>query len=1185
MSEEENESLLWDEDNALAPRSIFDCQYISKDQANNTWHCSHCGKTYAVIHATKAVKHLAAIPGVNKGYPRCKQTNRLCPITTEMQRLYNHFHNNIEKKQVAHATGKRRTTESLDQSLSTATATYATYAVGRGKKARGVNLKSPPSASSVSTSSFKRAGAVAPRMLGAPASGHFKTASNGPRKVQLKMTDLSPNPSAEQELTVAIAQLIHCAGLPFSLASSELFRRIITLAKAVPTSYRPPSRNQVAGPLLRLLYDELQSMQLEDLWKDDELFKHGYYLDGATIKTVPFLNVMASGPYNHKAVMDIIDCTDHMAEGGMKDATYVADKMKPTIEKVGSRNAVLFAFDGAYNVQKAGAMLEVSYPWATTIHAAEHVVALMFKYWFMTMELELLTAALGKIVGSFGGSKHVLGALLKKHSKNHHNGRFVGLLHAVDTRMAGYAISFLRLLRLRPVIEAMMADPVYKTAKPATALTELLKNGAFWHVLYVICRATFGALRLLRLCDMQVAAMDKLYYYVLKCRDQFQEPGRIAELNSAAWNANTHTTEMYKWIHMYFCDGQKKAVPFDSQQASPSEQVRVLTEVTSDDDDDSNADDDEDAQMEENVVPVERLNDILACRTSKEYTLSERFEMVYDHHSRHLIHPFSISAWICSPVPQVQATWYKIDEADKGVLNSLLIKLYVDPGLTLAQFEKESDELILKFWDEWHFFSSRTGPFEAKYKWASADITENRSHFWHKKHSTHCTTIFGRFSCVVTSMIAGIGNAERQWRDVKTLKNGQRSHLSSSAVRMQATLYGDHCSRQAVVRRDRILEANGRSEKGMCIWEDQDLETCGLDAYGIDIRAEIAATKPAAKRQFKLWEEPWEIMHRQTKDPVILQKFVHKYRDIGWYDLDNGVMFTHHPSEVAWASAKPAGIAAFGLKEGFDMDRDLEEQPEEYEIWIMNDDFYHCVAEFDRRHPNDKIDFIRKEDFFKKPDANDLDSDDSSSGSSTALSPTKKTPPRGMPKRTDSDSDESDDEDEAPQPSPGGKAKKAPFGNDSDDESEEDSGRIVTIDEMRMASPSEEGKPRWGRCFRCGRGPFSALSLVVFDRKVFHSEQCLQKFKADIAYPTPGGADLTGIADHAATPVTKPTALDFESPTRAAAASRAAADDGDSETKSPVKETVAAKKKQPAKKAPKKAAAGASTRPRRAGKK
>ena len=214
-------------------------------------------------------------------------------------------------------------------------------------------------------------------------------------------------------------------------------------SKGCSHKHSPPSRNQVAGPLLQLLFDKLQNMQLKDLWKDDDLFKHCYYLHGATIKTVPFLNVMASGPYNQRAVMDIINCTEYMAEGGMKDVTYVATNMKPTIEKVGSQNAVLFAFGGAYNVQKAGSILEVWHPWATTIHATEHVCALMFKSWFMTLELVLLKAALMKIVGNFGHSKHALGSLLKKHSKNHHNGRFIGPLRAVDPRMAGYAISFL----------------------------------------------------------------------------------------------------------------------------------------------------------------------------------------------------------------------------------------------------------------------------------------------------------------------------------------------------------------------------------------------------------------------------------------------------------------------------------------------------------------------------------------------------------------------------------------------------------------------------------------------------------------------------------------------------------------------------------------------------------------------
>jgi len=134
--------------------------------------------------------------------------------------------------------------------------------------------------------------------------------------------------------------------------------------------------------------------------------------------------------------------------------------------------------------------------------------------------------------------------------------------------------------------------------------------------------------------------------------------------------------------------------------------------------------------------------------------------MVYDQCCQLLIHPFSVSAWIGSPVPQVQATWCKMDAGDKGVVNTLLVKLYVDPGLTLAWTQKEGDDRINHFWDEWHLSPSRTGPFEAQYKWASTTIMENRSHFWHKKHSIHCTTILGRFACVVTSKVAGIGNLE-----------------------------------------------------------------------------------------------------------------------------------------------------------------------------------------------------------------------------------------------------------------------------------------------------------------------------------------------------------------------------------------------------------------------------------------
>ena len=348
--EEMNEEL-WDSVEDQDPNSIFDCDHVWKDRQSNSWTCGHCNKTYAHIHATKAVKHLAAINGRQ---PSCRQSNRDCPITPELQRLYNRFYAKSEQKKTASVNSKRLSSDGLDESLATATAQYASSS----KKFR----KSPPSGLSVSSSGHGkvaayRPGAIQPRNLGTMPINRFRTAAPpASSQIQLKLTSMSPNPSVEQELTVAIAQMIHLGGLPFSLAGSDLFRRVLSLAKGVPTSYRPPSRNQIAGPLLGLLYDEQIRKQHEQLKKDADLFKHQYCLDGATIKSVPLLNVLVSGAYNHSAVMDIIDCTDHMAEGGEKDATYVAECMKPTIDAVGAENAVLFAFDGAYNVQKAGSV-------------------------------------------------------------------------------------------------------------------------------------------------------------------------------------------------------------------------------------------------------------------------------------------------------------------------------------------------------------------------------------------------------------------------------------------------------------------------------------------------------------------------------------------------------------------------------------------------------------------------------------------------------------------------------------------------------------------------------------------------------------------------------------------------------------------------------------------------------------
>jgi hypothetical protein len=79
-------------------------------------------------------------------------------------------------------------------------------------------------------------------------------------------------------------------------------------------------------------------------------------------------------------VLDVIDCTGHMTEGGKKDAKFIALEMLKVIhriEKLAKNCITMIVFDGASNVQKAGNIMKMHCPSATVEHGAEHVVSLI----------------------------------------------------------------------------------------------------------------------------------------------------------------------------------------------------------------------------------------------------------------------------------------------------------------------------------------------------------------------------------------------------------------------------------------------------------------------------------------------------------------------------------------------------------------------------------------------------------------------------------------------------------------------------------------------------------------------------------------------------------------------------------------------------------------------------------------
>jgi hypothetical protein len=58
--------------------------------------------------------------------------------------------------------------------------------------------------------------------------------------------------------------------------------------------------------------------------------------DGATIKTVQLINLLAACVNNPFALLEVANCTAHLAEGGKKDAKCIAKIIMPVIQQMES---------------------------------------------------------------------------------------------------------------------------------------------------------------------------------------------------------------------------------------------------------------------------------------------------------------------------------------------------------------------------------------------------------------------------------------------------------------------------------------------------------------------------------------------------------------------------------------------------------------------------------------------------------------------------------------------------------------------------------------------------------------------------------------------------------------------------------------------------------------------------------
>ena len=353
-----------------------------------------------------------------------------------------------------------------------------------------------------------------------------KRAKNDHSSNQMLLCKLN-DPNAPALMDVAIADFLHSHCLPFSLADDKKLMRVVEVARTLGPNYNPPSRQDIGGKYLDALYQNSWKQQMATLLSEARIFGVTVFGDGATIKTVPLVNVLAAGVNNPFALLDIADCTEHLQAGGKKDAKHIANIVKPLIElmegevdvhKKKLRGIVdLVFFDGASNVQNAGEILRAYNPRITVGHGAEHVVSLFFSdVYTKVSEFRKISDFAKKVRNIFGSTRHSPKAIFEKYSRQHNKGIFLGFIKPSECRMAGEHIALLRLLRLKDALRSTIMSKEFIDLRIFHADCNVLMNPDFWNVLFVMARALYAPMRVLRLADQKVPAMDKLYYYVLQ---------------------------------------------------------------------------------------------------------------------------------------------------------------------------------------------------------------------------------------------------------------------------------------------------------------------------------------------------------------------------------------------------------------------------------------------------------------------------------------------------------------------------------------------------------------------------------------------------------------------------------------------------------------------------------------------
>jgi hypothetical protein len=363
----------------------------------------------------------------------------------------------------------------------------------------------------------------------------------------------------------------------------------------------------------------------------------------------------------------------------------------------------------------------------------------------------------------------------------------LGFIKDTEVRMGGAHIAICRLLRLKNGLRATINSPKFISLRQFKEEISILQSEDFWNYVFSISCALYAPMRVLRLADQKVTAMDKVHFYVC------QTDANMSYYLTKAVTDSGRCTHDETLRLMYACSQDNNVDEVDSNDKDDEESVvedDADEEVTSNSkesgEDGSGEDDDSAGAFTSDAIGAGRgqlrqvtpcvlyifwlCKLIFSCLVRSSALLSQFPGDQMDHVAMrfwikrrdHLIHDYSLAGYLLSPNATIMAHAY----ANRSTMHNdavvhLIEKLIINPMLVGDEKSSHLSKDIETFWNEYDDFVNMRGCFSLKYMWDTAWGDNLKVYRWHQRYSLQATKVLGKLACLVLSKILGIGTAEQ----------------------------------------------------------------------------------------------------------------------------------------------------------------------------------------------------------------------------------------------------------------------------------------------------------------------------------------------------------------------------------------------------------------------------------------